>query len=152
MTRRCSIYSIGHPSVGTFKDRPDKISLKEFGQFLLTLVFAMGICAEIGKETIGSKLVIQFYCFYLKKWTKNQNFWQVVLSQRIKKQSFRFTDPNQWIKNQLFWIIDSKQWIKKPFFQSLIRIKQSRNTFFISCFESWIKNQLILCFFANLCL
>lgn len=52
MTRRCSIYSIGHPSVGTFKDRPDKISLKEFGQFLLTLVFAMGICGILLLMTV----------------------------------------------------------------------------------------------------
>ena len=53
MTRRCSIYSIGHPSlVGTFKDRPDKISLKEFGQFLLTLVLAMGVCGLLLLMTV----------------------------------------------------------------------------------------------------
>ena len=39
---------------------------------------------------------------------------------------------------------------RNNFFDSLVRISESRNTFFISCFESWIKNQLILCFFANL--
>ena len=41
------------------------------------------------------------------------------------------------IKKQLFWFIDSNQWIKKHFI--------------ISCFELWIKNQFILCFFTNLC-
>ena len=65
--------------------------------------------AEIGKETVGSKQLIQFHCFCFEK--------------RIKKQNF----------------------------EKLFRIKESRNTFFVSCFESWIKNQLILCFFANLC-
>ena len=72
--------------------------------------------SEIGKETIGSKQVIQFHCFCFEKWTKNQNFWEVVSNQRIKKQSFRFTDSNQWIKNQHFWIIDSNQRIKKQLF------------------------------------
>lgn len=53
MTRRCSIYSISHgTSVGTFKDRPDKISLKEFGEFLMTLVLAMGICGLLLLMTI----------------------------------------------------------------------------------------------------
>ena len=54
MTRRSSwsIYSIGHPSVGTFKDRPDKISVKQFGLFLLTLVFAMVICGLLLLMTV----------------------------------------------------------------------------------------------------
>ena len=38
---------------------------------------------------------------------------------------------------------------RNSFFDSLVRISEPRNTFFISCFESWIKNQLILCFFAS---
>ena len=49
---------------------------------------------------------------------------------------FWICDSNQRIKKQLFWLTGSIQWIKKHFF--------------ISCFESWIKNRLIFCFFANL--
>ena len=46
--------------------------------------------SDIGKETTLSKQVIQFHCF--EKWTKNQRVLKVVSNQRIKKQSFKFTD------------------------------------------------------------
>ena len=74
--------------------------------------------------------------FRIKK-SRNSFFLKIDSNQRIKKQPFRLTDSNQWTKKQLFWIIDSKQWIKRQRF----------------CLnhKSWIKNQLILCFFANLC-
>ena len=42
----------------------------------------------IGKETTGSKQVIQFHYFFSVKLTKNQRFWQLVSNQLIKDQFF----------------------------------------------------------------
>ena len=63
---------------------------------------------EIGKETAGSKQVIQFPCFCIEKWTKNQRFWEIVSYPRIKK----------------------------PHFSILIRTGESRNNFLIQWFKS----------------
>ena len=78
--------------------------------------------SEIGKETFGSKQLIQFHCLCFEKWIKKQNFWEVVSNQRIKKQLFLEIDSNQRIKKQSFRFIDSNQWIKKHYFRQLFRI------------------------------
>ena len=73
---------------------------------------------EIGKETIGSKQVIQFHCF--EKWIKNQTFKKLLRIKESRNSFFLITDSNQKIKEQIRFT-DSNKWIEKHFFESLIR-------------------------------
>ena len=92
---------------------------------------------EIGKETVGSKQVIQFHCFCFEKWTKNQNFWEVVSNQRIKKQLFAqtwFEPKNRETVFSIHWFEPVNQ--ESTFLNHWFETVNQETTFLIRWFES----------------